>query len=106
LVSGNQAGFGFVQSIAEDAVKYYTASFPAHRQWIPHMKHNINKGDTYVCSVCEELFKSAWNAEDANAQFAKEFPDSTGKNTSIVCQDCYDQYLKWKKSGSKARSVN
>ncbi len=70
------------------------------------MKHNINKGDTYVCTVCGELFKSAWNAEDADAQFEKEFPGGNTENTSVVCQECYDQYLKWKKSGSKDRSVN
>ncbi len=70
------------------------------------MKHNINKGDRYTCSACGEEFKSSWNTEDANAQFEKEFPNGDADNTVIVCHECYEQFLKWKKTGSKDRSVN
>lgn len=70
------------------------------------MKHNINKGDRYTCAVCGEEFLSSWNAEDAQAQYEKEFPGRNDENTHIVCEECYQQYLKWKKTGSKQRSVN
>jgi len=70
------------------------------------MKHNINKGDSFTCTVCREEFISTWNQEDSDAEYQRRFPDRNNEQASVVCEECYQQYLKWKESGSKLRSVN
>ena len=43
----------------------------------------------YTCVICGGVFLNGWSEEEANAEFAKNYPSSDINDTEVVCDDCY-----------------
>jgi len=49
--------------------------------------------DEYTCAMCGGTFEKAWSDDEARAEFAEEFPEASGDDAEVVCDDCYRQMM-------------
>lgn len=53
---------------------------------------------TYLCARCHGVFETDWTDEEAQAEYAIEFPDvPIDTPTVVVCDDCYRGVGEWAK---------
>lgn len=52
------------------------------------------KSNEYRCAMCGEIFEEAWTMEEANEEYLKNFgKEPSEKDSSIVCDDCYNKIM-------------
>ena len=54
--------------------------------------------DEYRCAICEGVFAKGWSEEEAAAEFAAEFPGVDLSGTVLVCDDCNQQFVEWRRA--------
>ena len=47
------------------------------------------KNNQYRCAVCKGLFVKGWSDEEAESEYADNFPGETLEEAELVCDDCY-----------------
>ncbi|MFL5481157.1 MAG: hypothetical protein ACJ8AK_03125 [Gemmatimonadaceae bacterium] len=57
------------------------------------------KERTFVCAECGGTFEQELDDEElARAELARDYPDFTVDDCSVLCDDCYRQYKAWEAS--------
>jgi len=46
-------------------------------------------GRLYTCADCNGIFECAWSDEEAEAEYAEQFPGWDLRVAKMVCEDCY-----------------
>ena len=58
---------------------------------------------TFTCSSCQQTFVSEWTEEEARQEAAQVFGGITLAEQDVVCDDCYQKFMKWFASNSAAQ---
>jgi hypothetical protein len=61
---------------------------------------------TYVCDHCGGEYQTGRPDADAEAEYAQLFPyeADAGVARSVVCDDCFNEFMDWLPSAQKRRS--
>lgn len=53
----------------------------------------------YTCAMCRQTFAFVPEAEDAAvAELQRDFPGVDKQRASILCEDCYEKFMKARRS--------
>lgn len=53
----------------------------------------------YICALCELPFTTTWSDDEAQKEFAQNFPEQAADDQEIVCEDCYKLILRLRTQG-------
>ena len=53
--------------------------------------------NSYTCEACKETFEKGWTDEEAQAEAEELWSKEALKDKAIICDDCYNEFLKWYK---------
>ena len=51
------------------------------------------KADEFKCQHCGGVFVKGWSDEEAEAEFAEQFPHRQDEPRGAVCDDCYNMFV-------------
>jgi hypothetical protein len=50
-------------------------------------------GLIYTCDRCGETYEKGWTDEEADAEYAANFPGLADEPRSVICEDCYQAFM-------------
>lgn len=56
----------------------------------------------YRCAHCQEVFTKGRSDEEAEAEFASEFPGEVLEESDLICDDCWNEFQAWRATGMDA----
>lgn len=60
----------------------------------------MSDSNEFTCSVCKETFSKGWSDEEAKVEAQENFGDLTQSPQEVVCDACYQKFMKWFKDNS------
>jgi DNA-directed RNA polymerase subunit RPC12/RpoP len=49
--------------------------------------------ETYQCESCGKTFESGWTNDEAEAEYAINFPEQPVEQGAVVCDSCYQAMM-------------
>ena len=56
------------------------------------------KGTLFTCEACHKSFKSSSQPNEAEAEFAQNFPHESIETAGAVCHECYKKVMTFLKT--------